>query len=165
MTPLLQNLVEALRAELKQYGEMLALLEHQQGLVAQHDPDGVHQSIIALTAHSEAIQSARQRRQSSLAELATMRAASADAASGQMLDLLPEEYRPLVRALVQENNNLLQRVRDCALQNHKLMRHSMELMKQFILTLSPPDSSALPGGEEPTRSAEPHGPPFCAATV
>ena len=45
---------------------------------------------------------------------------------------MPEAYRPLVSALVEENNQLLARVRQRARQNHILLSRSLELMEKFI---------------------------------
>ena len=61
--------------------------------------------------------------------------------------MLPEHYRPLLGALVQENNELLERVRHRAGENQALLLRSLELMQRFITTLSP-DS-----GRQSTQSA------------
>ena len=45
---------------------------------------------------------------------------------------LPAAYRPLVTALVQENNHLLARVRSRARQNHLLLSRAVEMMSRFI---------------------------------
>ena len=53
------------------------------------------------------------------------------------IPLLPDDYRPLVRALVEENNELLMRVQQRARQNHVLLSRSVDLMQRFIATLIP----------------------------
>jgi hypothetical protein len=50
--------------------------------------------------------------------------------------LIQDEYRPLIRALVQEINELLGRVRLFAEQNHSQLRRSLELMDHFLVTFS-----------------------------
>ena len=165
MIPLLPNLVEALRTELTQYGEMLALLETQQALVTRHGTDAVLDSITAITGQGQAIEAARQQRLCWQRDLAATLSLPGHATFTQLLPRLPDDYRPLVGALVQENNELLQRVRDCARQNHRLMRHSLELMQRFIIMLSPSDVSDLPGGDEPPLDAVPPGPSLYAAIV
>ena len=49
----------------------------------------------------------------------------------------PAEYRPLVQALVQENNDLLVRVQQRARQNHLLLNHAVELMQHLINAIVP----------------------------
>jgi hypothetical protein len=60
---------------------------------------------------------------------------------------LPEHYRPLLGALVQENNELLDRVRRRAGENQSVLLRSLELMQRFITTLSPES------GRQSTQSA------------
>ena len=118
MKALIQNLIEALREELKQYGEMLALLDHQQKLpIRRHSPE-LLDCIGAVNAQAEAIRVARQEREQRRRHLA--RTLVLDEASGfaELMPRLPRDYQPLVQALVQENNELLIRVQQRALQNH-----------------------------------------------
>ncbi len=49
-----------------------------------------------------------------------------------LLPLLPGEYRPLVQALVQENNELLKRIQRRARQNHLLLSRIVELMQRLF---------------------------------
>ena len=119
MKELIQNLIEALREELKQYGEMLALLDHQQKLAAVHrqSPE-LLDSIGAVNAQAEAIRVARQEREQRRRHLARTLALAETSGLGELTPRLPRVYQPLVQALVQENNELLIRVQQRALQNH-----------------------------------------------
>ena len=54
-----------------------------------------------------------------------------------LIPLLPPDYRPLLKALVDENNELLIRVRQRARQNHLLLSRSLELMQGLLNTLMP----------------------------
>ncbi len=54
-----------------------------------------------------------------------------------LIPLLPPDYRPLLKALVDENNELLVRVRQRARQNHLLLSRSLELMQGLLNTLMP----------------------------
>jgi hypothetical protein len=147
MTLDLTKIIEALRNELQQYGEMLALLDHQQEVVRMAGADDILHSLTANNTQSATIQSARERREASQQELARSLGQSADATFADLLPLLPEHYRPLVGALVQENNELLQRVRQRASENQTMLRRSLELMQRFITTLSPES------GRQSTQSA------------
>jgi hypothetical protein len=55
----------------------------------------------------------------------------------EIIPLLPADYRPLMRSLVDENNSLLQRVQQRARQNHLVLSRSVEVMQQFLGTLFP----------------------------
>ena len=162
---ILQKLIEALRNELQQYGEMLALLDHQQELVDQSGADDILHSISAINAQSATIQTAREKRQSIQQQLAQTMSQTADSTFAQLMPLLPAPYRPLVGALVQENNELLERVRQRAQRNQHLLRHSLELMQRFITTLSPQDHAAAPAVAENPVLAVAAGLPLYDAIV
>ncbi len=70
-----------------------------------------------------------------------------------LIPLLPADYRPLVQALVDENNELLVRVRQRARQNHLLLSRSVELMQGLLNTLLPVARNA--GLQRPRQHARP----------
>src|SRR5216683_1789195 len=88
-----------------------------------------------------------------------------DSTFAQLMPLLPAHYRPLVGALVQENNELLERVRQRAQRNQHLLRRSLELMQRFITTLSPQDHAAAPAMAENSVLAVEAGLPLYDAIV
>ena len=130
-------LVSALREELEQYGEMLALLDRQQQQVIARAADEVFQSIGLIKSQGVAIQTARARREVCRASVAKDLLQSEHAPFADLIPLLPADYQPLMKALVEENNELLVRVRQRARQNHLLLSRSMELMQGLINTLFP----------------------------
>ena len=161
MTKTLQQVIDSLRNELQQYGEMLALLEVQQDVVTQREPQSVLTSIAAVETQSVAIETARQDRETAQRQLAWALGLADNNYSYQyLLPLLPEEYHPLVTALVEEINELLQRVRERAEQNHTQLRRALELMERFISTISPQAQSALLVGGQNSSEADP--PPLSA---
>ena len=137
MTETIVNLVGALRDELQQYGEMLALLDRQQQSVIHRAADEVFQSIGLIKSQGLAIQNARAQREICRAEVGRAVRQSEEASFADIIPLLPADYRPLVGALVDENNALLVRVRQRARQNHLLLSRSLELMQGLINTLFP----------------------------
>jgi flagellar biosynthesis/type III secretory pathway chaperone len=137
MMPQLQNLIAALREELHEYGEMLARLDEQQELVMKREADGILQSVATIQDQGAVIQRARQIREGRQNELAARFGLSAGAEFAHLIPRLPEDYRPLVEALVQENNALLARIQQRARQNHLLLRQSLDLMQRFLTTLFP----------------------------
>jgi len=133
----LKALIEALRDELQQYGEMLALLDQQQERVLMRAADGLLETVAAINAQGATLQAARQSREAHRRRVARDLGLPDEAAFADIIPRLPEDYRPLVEALVQENNELLARVQQRARQNHLLLSRSLELMQQFLGSLFP----------------------------
>jgi hypothetical protein len=132
MTEPLNNFVESLREELKQFGELLALLDLQRDQVVRRLPDELLATVSAINTQGEAIQGARRERAQRLRELAQSMDLPAGIRPGVLVSQLPQAYRPLVSALIAENNHLLARVRQRARQNHLLLSRAVELMGRFI---------------------------------
>ncbi len=137
MTEHIQNLIDALRDELTQYGEMLALLDRQHQFIMVRAAEEVFDSISPIQAQGEAIQSSRARREKCRSELTVNLQQSEGASFAVLIPLLPPDYRPLIKALVDENNELLVRVRQRARRNHLLLSRSVELMQGLLNTLVP----------------------------
>jgi hypothetical protein len=135
MNELLQNLVETLRDELKQYGELLALLDAQQEQVVRRLADELTETVSAINSQGDEIQAARRERDQRRRELARSLLLPDETPISNLIPALPEPYRPLVSALVGENNHLLARVQHRARRNHILLSRSLELMSQFINSL------------------------------
>jgi hypothetical protein len=131
MKELLSNLIEALRAELKQYGEMLALLDQQQSAM-QRQVTGLPENMDTVNSQAGVITAARQERERRQCHLARLLALPETSSIAVLIPLLPADYRPLVDALVHENNELLVRVQQRARQNHRLLSHCTGLMQQLI---------------------------------
>jgi hypothetical protein len=137
MIAYLQNLITALREELHEYGEMLARLDEQQELVMRREADGILQSVATIQEQGVVIQRARQVRESRQTEFAQKIGLKTGSEFSQIIPQMPEDYRPLVNALVAENNALLMRIQQRARQNHLLLRQSLDLMQRFLSTLFP----------------------------
>jgi len=146
------TLVSALREELQQYGEMLALLDRQQQQVIERAADEVFQSIGLVKSQGTAIQNARAHREECRAKVASTLNKQEDAAFTDIIPLLPADYRPLIGALVDENNSLLIRVRQRARQNHLLLSRSLELMQGLINTLFPGRETRVYNGHGTMRT-------------
>jgi len=136
----LQNVIQALRNELHQYGEMLALLEQQQHVAQHSGAEEILRSIAHINQQSSSIQLARERRKHTQRQLATALQQPENATFSTLIPLLPNSYQPMVSALVQENHELLGRVRERAQANQLLLRRALELMQRFITTLTLEDS-------------------------
>lgn len=158
MNDTLANLIEALREELKQYGEMLALLDQQQDEVLQRRTGELLRSVDAVNAQVEVIHIARKEREQYRRHLACTLNLNSDAGFLALLPMLPVEYRMLIEALVRENNELLIRIKQRARQNHLLLNRAVELMQHFINSLSPLPSAVTYNqtGVVPALNSVPH---------
>lgn len=136
----LQNVIQALRNELHQYGEMLALLEQQQQVAQHSGAEEILRSIAHINQQSSSIQLARERRKHAQRHLAAVLQQPENATFSTLIPMLPNSYQPMVSALVQENHELLGRVRERAQANQLLLRRALELMQRFITTLTLEDS-------------------------
>ncbi len=152
MNSLLTNLVESLREELKQYGELLAQLDHQQQLVTQRRAPELLQSVTGINAQADFVQATRREREQRQRHVAIFLDLAESAVFTEILPRLPRHYGGLIQALVQENNELLVRVQQRARQNQLLLSHAVELMQRFINALLPTvapttynDAGRLPG--------------------
>jgi len=146
MTENIATLVSALRQELEQYGEMLALMERQQQQIWARCADEVYQSIGPIKLQGRAIQKARACREECRAHLAQTLHRTRESSFAELIPLLPADFRPLLCALVQENNELLARVRQRARQNHLCLSRSIELMQGLINSLFPSGDSRIYNG-------------------
>lgn len=133
----IQQLIESLREELTQYGQMLVLLDEQQDRILQRHTDELLQTTNTVNHQGAIIQAARRQREEAQRELGRSLALPAEPTLANLSPLLPADYRPLVSALMNENNQLLSRVHQRARQNYLLLRRSLDLLDQFLSTLVP----------------------------
>ena len=131
----LEQLVHALREELQQYGEMLARLDDQQERVMRRDAVAVLEIVPAVQEQTGALTSARAFRAGAMNKVCAALNLAVDAAFELILPLVPENYRLLIGALVQENNSLLYRVQQRVRQNHLLLTRTVDSMQRVINSL------------------------------
>jgi hypothetical protein len=137
MKAVLENLIHALREELQQHGEMLARLEQQHQHAIGRTADDLLRASVEIERQSQAVQGARRRRLIAQLKVAQQLQLPEAACMAELLPLLPEDYRPLVEALVQENGESLQRIFECSRQNHLLLCRSVELMNRVVGDFKP----------------------------
>ena len=137
MTDKIEELIIALREELQQYGEMLARLDDQQELVMKRSAEGVVQTVPLIQSQSSVLAQAREARIAVKRNLCGELRLEEDTSFIELIPKLPSDYRPLMEALVQENNELLLRVQQRARQNHILLTRTVESMQRVINSLTP----------------------------
>lgn len=134
---LVPKLVETLRHELREYGEMLALLDQQREHVMARNGTEVLQAVAAINQQAETIKAARAHREQAHQDVARTLQKPNESSLNGLLPFLPDNQRFTVGALMRENNDLITRVQQRARQNHLLLSRSLELMQRFIDTLVP----------------------------
>ncbi len=132
MKDFLHHLVESLREELKEYGEMLALLDQQQQMVMQRETQDLLQCVQTINSQVENIIAARLEREQRQRNAARHLGLVEETTFNDLIPCLPGDYRPLIQALVQENNELLKRIQRRARQNHLLLSRIVELMQRLF---------------------------------
>lgn len=143
MNEALETLVQSLREELQQYGEMLARLEQQQECTMTRQTEDLLQATAAIELQSQTMQQIRQTRITAQAEVARSLNLPGDALFADLLPRLPAPYQPLIAALVQENNESLGRIHVRSRQNHLLLCRSLELMSRLLGSLLPGSASPV----------------------
>ncbi|HEY1171689.1 MAG TPA: flagellar export chaperone FlgN [Verrucomicrobiae bacterium] len=141
----IKQLIAALREELQQYGEMLARLDEQQDCVLRRAADDLLRTVDEVQNQGVVLAEHRRAREQQQQATALQLGLAADAPLKDIIPLLPDVYRPLVHALMQENNDLLVRVQQRARQNHLLLTRSMELMQNLLGSLVPANNGAAYG--------------------
>ncbi|MFO1511399.1 MAG: flagellar export chaperone FlgN [Verrucomicrobiota bacterium] len=137
MNDALDKLITALREELQQCGEMLARLDQQQDHVTRRAADELLQSTAEIEVQSKVLHESRRARTDCQQSVARELGLAGDANFAEIIPQLPGDYRPLLSALVQENNESLLRVHQRSRQNHVLMCRSLELMSRLLGGLLP----------------------------
>lgn len=141
----LTKLIECLREELHQYGQMLVVLDEQQERIIQRHNRELLDATSAVNDQGSAIEAARRQREFVQRELAHHLLADGDSSITHLIPRVHPDYRPLLNALIQENHFLLQRIQHRARQNFLLLRRSMELLDQFIHSFAPALTSVYDG--------------------
>lgn len=136
MTEPLDNFISALREELTQYGELLALLESQQQEIVARNVDEVHENAAQIHDQTQHLDRLKLRREAERKNLYTELELPNDASLKNSITLLPADYQPLVRALIDENHHSITRIRKLARQNHLLLNRSLTTVRQLVNSLS-----------------------------
>ncbi len=117
----LNNLIAALREELTQYGEVLALMQEQQDLIINRAANDLLVNLNSVNEQMERVAHARNQREIHRRQLVGVLGGTEETTFRQMTEALPAEVQPLLDALVQEINQMLQNIQKWLRQNHMLL--------------------------------------------
>ena len=132
-----QPIAESLRAELAEYGGLLALFEEQQKYLFERNADEVLRLSTTIEQHMYAVQSCRRHREEVVAAFAAAQVQPANATLRSMLPLVEAAARPLLEALISEVNRLLHRVRRTSRQNHLYLSRTVSLHQEILQQILP----------------------------
>lgn len=138
----LNNLVNALREELTQYGEVLALMQEQQELIINRAANDLLINLNRVNEQMERVAIARNQRETCRQNLVAALGGAEDTTFRQMTEMLPPEVQPLLDALVQEINHMLQNIQRWLKQNHLLLKRSLDLMQTIMKNMFPSAEAA-----------------------
>jgi hypothetical protein len=123
------DLIEALRRELQQYGEVLARFDDA---AANDTPDKEEESLVwvkEIQEQEEILQLTLRRREQVQRQVARCLGLPEQASLKRIIPSLPGQHQPLVKALMDENKELSARVQRRADQKRQLLRRSLFLME------------------------------------
>ena len=152
MIEAVESWVDALRQELRRHGEMLRLLDHQRQFIKVRPLEEVLRAVATLETQSATIKTARAHREKCQREFARLAQQPDDAGFSILIPLVQPEYRPLVKALVNENKELLFQVRHRAGGNRLLLKRAMKMMQDLLDSLPPTRETAAVDGNDVTRA-------------
>lgn len=135
----LGHLIQALRNELQQFGEMLASLDA---------PGASLDQSLRIQTQAEVLRLARQERRECQRRTALALNLDEEASIAALAPAMPKEYRPLLLALMRENDELLENLRARLGQNQSQMSRSLGVMDQLMASLSL-DTAAEPTPDDP----------------
>ena len=154
----LNNLIAILREELTQYGEVLALMQEQQELIINRAANELLINLNTVNSQMEQVAQVRQQRELARQQLVDSLGGTEETTFRQMTEMLPAEVQPLIDALVQEINQMLQNVQKWLRQNHILLKRSLDLMQTIMKNMFP-NSSAVAGTYGRSGQVSPVNPP------
>jgi flagellar biosynthesis/type III secretory pathway chaperone len=149
-------IAECLRAELADYGGLLALFEAQQRSLFDRDATTVLHLANEIENQARAVAGSRSRREQAVAAFATAQGRPATTTLRAMLLLIDADARPLLEALINEVNTLLHRVRRTSRHNHTLLSRTLEIHQETLQQLRPNafTKTYSPGGRVALVSAQ-----------
>ena len=137
MTSPWQIITERLRNELQEYGALLGLFEEQQANLLRRDANAVLALAASIEEQVRITQSCRDAREEALRSFAQQHGQGASSSLRQMLPLFPGDVQPLLKALMDEINHLIHRIRRGARQTQQLLSRTVEAHEEAIRTLRP----------------------------
>ena len=125
------NLIEALRDELQEYGGLLALFDEQQATILTGDPKGFLNLGPAVDEQIALVGGHRRRREELVRELNQRIGRPETTKLTELLDEMPVQMKGMIKALIDEINVLVTRTQRCLRQNRLLLARCIETAQKL----------------------------------
>jgi flagellar biosynthesis/type III secretory pathway chaperone len=132
-----EQLVNALRMELAEYGGLLALFDAQQKAIIDRQPDRTLELGAQIERQAQATRIRRKQRESFVEAIALTTGHPEAKVLRELVPYFPPSMRPMVEALTDEVNRLITDTRRRARQNQMLLARAMEITGELVARLSP----------------------------
>lgn len=132
-----ETLLEVLRSELQEYGGLVGLLIEQQKKILAHDPDELINLNKSVESQMEMNQKILSNRQRLVAQLAREAGKSQDSTLTEMLNVFPENSKPMFEGIISEINDLIAFARRKLTQNQKLLVKMSEVTDEVLRKADP----------------------------
>ncbi|MBN1404635.1 MAG: flagellar protein FlgN [Opitutales bacterium] len=131
------ELADALRDELAEYGGLLGLLDEQRQAIVSRKIDALLEANERV--HEQAATANRYRliREALCARLAESQAGKAELGLAELVAYMPPSARPLFEALTREATDLIAKARDKSQRNSALLARAGELNEKVIAVVRP----------------------------
>jgi flagellar biosynthesis/type III secretory pathway chaperone len=137
-----QEIVSMLQNELQEYGGLLHLFDRQQKCIVHQDPTGFLDINVDVDEQIAKLTHCRQIREDLVRRTATALGKPADITLTALSHSFAPEHQPLLRALIDEINDLITRTQRRTRQNRMLLAQCVESARQLLAIRNP---GAIPG--------------------
>lgn len=132
-----EDLADMLRDELQEYGEFLVLLDEQQKAILAQDADTLRQLELEIQQQIQNTQTIRDQRTDMVCTFAELAGFPQDASLREILPCFPSAAQPMMMALINEINSLIEKTRKALRQNHMLLARASEVTEKLLAALAP----------------------------
>ena len=132
-----EQIIDALRSEIEEYGGLLNRFDEQQNAILARDPEAVLAADGDISAQLTAVRERRKCREALVSELAVLGVLSPKSSLKDVTPLFREPMRPLVQALISEVNRLITLARRRARQNQMLLARTIEVTQELLALINP----------------------------
>ena len=137
-----QEIVAMLQNELQEYGGLLHLFDRQQKCIVHQDPTGFLDINVDVDEQIAKLSHCRLEREDLVRQTALALGKSKDITLSALSHSFAPEHQPLLRALIDEINDLITRTQRRTRQNRMLLSQCVESARQLLAVSNP---GAIPG--------------------
>jgi len=132
-----EPLVQSLRMELQEYGGLCVLIEKQQRAILDRNMPEYMEIADEIESQAAATSGLRAEREQRVRQFAELFGEPLETELSRLIHFFPQDAQPLLRALVEEINNLINKSNRRAKQNHMLLARAMQYTYELLQQVSP----------------------------